>query len=60
MNNILPRGEVFVCGEIGNIVKEFGLSKAQVSRQLLNYKRERFGFQQVAVIMHSSDGGEDS
>ncbi len=43
LNNILPRGEAFVCGEIGNIVKEFGLSKAQVSRQLLNYKRERFG-----------------
>ena len=44
LNNILPWGEVFVCGEVGNIVKEFGLSKAQVSRQLLNYKRERFGF----------------
>ncbi len=57
LNNILPRGEAFVCGEIGNIVKEFGLSKAQVSRQFLSYKREWFGFQQVAVIMHSSDRG---
>ena len=55
LNNILLRGVVFVCGEIGNIVKEFGLLKAQVSRQLLNYKRERFRFQQVAIIMHSSD-----
>ena len=55
MNNVLPRGEAFFGGEIGNIVKEFGLLKAQVSWQLLNYKRERFGFQQVAVIICSSD-----
>ena len=40
LNNVLPRGKAFFGGEIGNIVKEFGLSKAQVSRQLLNYKRE--------------------
>jgi hypothetical protein len=55
LNNFLPRGEAFFSGELGIIVKEHRLSKAQVSRQLLNFKRERFGFQQVAVIMHASD-----
>ncbi len=54
-NNLLPRGEAFFSGELGIIVKEHRLSKAQVLWQLLNYKREWFGFQQVAVIMHASD-----
>ncbi len=36
-------------------MKEHGLSKTQVSRKLLNYKREWFGFQQVAIILCSSD-----
>ncbi len=31
LNNILPRGEAFIRGELGNIVNEHGLLKAQVS-----------------------------
>ncbi len=29
--------------------------KLQVSRQLLNYKKKRYGFNQVAVILSSTD-----
>lgn len=55
LNKILPRGEAFISGELGYIAKQHCLSKSQVSRQLLNYKKERFGFQQVAVIMTTSN-----
>ncbi len=46
---------MFLSGKLGIGVKEHCLSKARVSLQLLNYKRERFGFQQVAVIIRTSD-----
>jgi hypothetical protein len=52
---ILPRGEAYFSGELGNIVKEHGLTKTQVLQQLLNYKREQFGYQQVAVILTSNN-----
>jgi hypothetical protein len=55
LNNILPRGIAFFSGELGIIVKEHCLSKVQISWQLLNYKREQFRFQQVAVIICTSD-----
>jgi hypothetical protein len=55
LNNILPRGVAFCSGELGIIGKEYCLSKAQVLLQLLNYKREQFGFQQVAAIIRTSD-----
>jgi hypothetical protein len=54
LNKILPRGEAYFSGELGNIVKEHGLTKTQVLWQLLNYKRDRFGFQRVAVILTSN------
>ncbi len=34
---------------------EHGLTKTQVLQQLLNYKRERLGFQWVAVILTSNN-----
>jgi len=55
LNKILPRGEAFISGELGYIAKQHCLSKSHVSRQLLNYKKEHFGFQQVAVIMTTSN-----
>jgi len=35
-------------------MRDHGLGKTQVSRHLLNYKKEMFGFQQSAIILNAS------
>jgi hypothetical protein len=35
-------------------MRDHGLVKTQVSCQLLNYKKEMFGFQQLAIILTAS------
>jgi hypothetical protein len=48
-------GGTYFGDELGNIVTEYGLTKGQVLQRLLNYKREQYGFQQVAVILTSNN-----
>jgi hypothetical protein len=55
LNKALPRGEAFSSGDLGMIVREHQLVKLQVSQKLLNYKKERYGFNQAAVILSSTD-----
>jgi hypothetical protein len=55
LNKVLPRGEAFSSGDLGMIMREHRLVKTQVSQQLLNYKKERYGFNQVAVILSSTN-----
>ena len=42
LNKGLPRGAEFFSGPLGDIVMQHGLEKAQILRQLLNYKRENY------------------
>ncbi len=39
LNKALPRGAEFLCGPLGNIVRQHFLEKMQVACQLLNYKK---------------------
>ncbi len=49
----LPRGAEFFSGPLGDIVKQHGLQKAQVLRQLLNYKRGKYT--QVSILLNPLD-----
>ncbi len=40
--------------DLGVIMRDHGLVKTQVSHQLLNYKKEMFGFQQSAIVLGAS------
>jgi hypothetical protein len=40
--------------DLGVIMRDHGLVKTKVSRQLLNYKMKMFGFQQSAIILGAS------
>ena len=53
LNKNLPRGKYD--GELQKIVDKFGLAKTQVSRQLNNYKKERYGHSKIQLTL-SSDG----
>jgi hypothetical protein len=53
LNKALPRGAEFLNGPLGDIVKQHGLEKAQVARQLLNYKRGKYT--QVSILLNLPD-----
>jgi hypothetical protein len=53
LNKALPRGAEFLNGLLGDIVKQHGLEKAQVARQLLNYKRGKYT--QVSILLNPPD-----
>ncbi len=55
LNKLLPRGEAFSDGQLGDIVREFHLTRDQVSRQLQNYKKEKYQHTQINIILGSSD-----
>jgi hypothetical protein len=47
LNNALPGGAEFLCGPLGDIVRQYCLEKTQVACQLLNYKKGKFMNMQV-------------
>ena len=53
LNKGLPRGAEFFSGPLGDIFKQHGLEKAQVLRQLLNYKRGKYT--QVSILLNPPD-----
>ena len=53
LNKGLPRGAEFFSGPLGDIVKQHSLEKAQVSHQLLNYKRGKYT--QVSILLNPPD-----
>ncbi len=53
LNKALPKGAEFLNGPLGDIVKQHGLEKAQVARQLLNYKRGKYT--QVSILLNPPD-----
>ncbi len=55
LNKVLPKGEGFKSGELGNIVTEFGLLKTQVARQLRNFKDEKYGNSQVKILLGADE-----
>jgi hypothetical protein len=42
LNKALPRGAEFLCGPLGDIVRQYCLEKMQVACELLNYKKGKF------------------
>ncbi len=58
LNKLLPRGEAFSGGQLQDIVREFHLTRDQVSRQLQNYKEEKYQHTQINIILGSSDLGQ--
>jgi hypothetical protein len=55
LNKMLPRGEAFSGGQLGDIVRKFHLTRDQVSRLLQNYKKEKYQHTQINIILGSSD-----
>ena len=55
LNKLLPRGEAFSGGQLGDIVREFHLTQDQVSQQLQNYKKEKYQHTQINIILGLSD-----
>jgi hypothetical protein len=53
LNKALPRGAEFLNGLLGDIEKQHGLKKAQVARQLLNYKRGKYT--QIFILLNPPD-----
>ena len=54
LNKVLPKGWELLSSGLGVIMRDHGLVKTQVSCQLPNYKKEMFGFQQLAIILTAS------
>lgn len=52
LNKCLPRGKLE--GELATITAKFGLEKSQLSRQLANYKKERFGHSTI-TLTHTTE-----
>ncbi len=44
LNKVLPKGGELLSSDLGVIMRDHGLVKTQVLRQLLNYKKGMFGF----------------
>jgi hypothetical protein len=55
LNKALPRGAEFLCGPLGDIVRQYCLKKMQVARQLQNYKKGKFMNTQVSILLNQSD-----
>jgi hypothetical protein len=55
LNKALPRGAEFLCGPLGDIVRQYCLKKMQVACQLPNYKRGKFMNTQVSIPLNQSD-----
>ncbi len=55
LNKALPRGAEFLCGPLGDVVRQYCLKKTQVARQLLNYKKGKFMNTQVSILHNQSD-----
>ncbi len=55
LNKALPRGAEFMCGLLGDIVRQYNLQKTQVVCQLQNYKRGKFMNMQVSILLNPSD-----
>ena len=55
LNRNLPLGEAFNTGALADIMKQFDLNRAQVARQLNNYKKAKYQHTQLTIIMGSSD-----
>jgi hypothetical protein len=51
----LPKGAEFLNGPLEDITRQFCLVKTQVVRQLLNYKKEKFMYTQVSILLNPSD-----
>ncbi len=52
LNKALPRGAEFLCGPLGDIMRQYCLKKLQVARQLLNYKKGRYLNTQVSILLN--------
>jgi hypothetical protein len=55
LNKALSRGAEFLCGPLGDIVRQYCLKKKQVVCQLLNYKKGKFMNTQVSILLNQSD-----
>jgi hypothetical protein len=55
LNKALPKGAEFFNGPLEDIMRQFLLVKTQVSRELLNYKKEKFMNTQVSILLNRSD-----
>jgi hypothetical protein len=55
LNKALPRGAEFLCGPLGDIVRQYCLEKTQVAGQLLNYKKGKFMNMQVSILLNQSN-----
>jgi hypothetical protein len=55
LNKTLLRGAEFLCGPLGDIVRQYCLKKMQVARQLLNYKKGKFMNMQVSILLNQSN-----
>lgn len=55
LNRNLPLGAAFNTGALADIMNKFGLNRAQVARQLNNYKKTKYQHTQLNIIMGSSD-----
>jgi hypothetical protein len=55
LNKALPRGAEFMCGPLGDIVRQYNLQKTQVVCQLHNYKKGKFLNMQVSILLTPSD-----
>ena len=55
LNKALPSGAEFLCGPLGDIVRQYCLKKALVACQLLNYKKEKLMNTQVSILLNQCD-----
>jgi hypothetical protein len=55
LNKALPRAAEFLCGPLGDIVRQYCLEKTQVARQLLNCKKGKFLNTQVSILPNQSN-----
>ena len=58
LNRKLPRGENYRSGELGTIAAKHELGRAQVARQLCNYKNERYDNSQIKILLEADELAE--
>ena len=55
LNIYLPRGEKNIDGQLQANLSKHGLNKTQLTLQLKNYKAEKYGDSQIAIIIDADE-----
>ena len=55
LNRKLDTGQKFLGSDVGRIASQLGLNRSQVSRQLLNYKNEKYGNTRISVFLRADE-----